>query len=283
MKKILVPTDFSDYADNAVKYALDIAKTMKATIHLCHAMAMPELSPMAGMVIWPVEDDEKIKENSDVLLQKYVDNISKKNDISMITYSSETGPVQQMVDNLSDKLHIDIVIMGMAGAGKLAHFVLGSNSLEVMKKSKVPVILVPKNAVFTDLQKIAFATDLAESDLNAIQKVAHLFHIFNTDILLTHVSDKKQDKHQTEIDDFINDVICKINYSRIYFRNIDQDDVDKGLSWITKNGHIAMLAMVHKKMHFLKRILKGSHTKNLANQIEIPLLILPENNSPINW
>ncbi len=282
MKKILVPTDFSDYADNAVKYAIEMAKTMKATIHLCHAMAMPEVSPMAGMVVWPVEDDDRIKENSDVFLQKYVDKISKNSNIP-ITHSSEAGPVQQMVENLSEKLHIDLIIMGMAGAGKLSHFILGSNSLEVMEKSKVPVILVPKNANFTGLQKIAFATDLAESDLNAIQKVAHLLHLFNTDILLTHVSDKKQDKHQTEIDDFINDVICKINYSRIYFRNVDQDDIDKGLSWITKNGHIAMLAMVHKRMHFLKRTLKGSHTKNLAHQIEIPLLILPEDDSQISW
>ena len=283
MKKILVPTDFSDYADNALKHAIAMAKTTKASIHLCYAIAIPEVSPMAGMVVWPVADYAQIKENADLLLQKYLAKISATHDILGITYSSEMGSVQQMVENLSTKLRVDLVVMGMAGAGKLAHFILGSNSWQVIATCKVAVMVVPKQAVFSGFKKIAFATDLADSDLNAIQQLAHLFYAFNTDILITYVNENKESKHQIEIDNFINEVICKINYSKIYFKKVAQNDIDKGLSWVTKNTHTAMLAMVHKHINLFKRIIKGSHTKNITSHIEIPLLVLPENKTQIGW
>lgn len=283
MKKILVPIDFSDYADNAVKYAIAMANTMPASLHLCHAINVPEINPMGGIVAYPLEDYRKIKEDSDISLQQYIEKLKVNN--LPITYSSELGTVQQIVEDLAKKLRADMVVMGMAGAGKLAHIIFGSNSLAMIERSSLPILLVPKNATFTGLQKVAFATDLTASDLNSIQKLAHLFYTFNTDILLTHVNvdENKKEQHQTKIDRFINDVICKVNYSKIYYRQVEEQDIDKGLSWLTKNAQIDMLAMVHRHLNAFKRIVKGSHTKNIANQIDIPLLVLPEDAKEIGW
>lgn len=285
MKTILVPTDFSVNAKNAMKYAIALAKTMKAKIHLCHAIVIPEVGPTAGFMVWPAEDYKVMKKESDDRLIKYIQKISKDEDLPMITYSSELGTVKQMVEDLSEKMKIDLIVMGMAGASNFEYFMLGSNSLSVIENSKPAVILVPKKATLLELKKIAFATDLVENEVNSIQKMANLFKNFNSDILLTHVKDVKKDEQKTQIkiDEFLNDVTCKVNYGKIYFKPIIANDIDKGLSWITKNTQVNMLAIVHRKLNFFNRIIAGSHTKKLAKHIKIPLLVLPEDTTKIAW
>eukprot|EP01136_Pigoraptor_vietnamica_P040565 Opistho-1_new@12618 len=290
MKKILVPIDFSDYSTNAVKYAIEMAKTMKASIHLCHAIAIPEVSPMAGMVVWPTEDYTAIKEETTTTLKNYVDELKANTTLNepflpIIEYSCAFGNVKKVIEDSSKELKIDLVIMGMAGAGKLSHLLLGSNSLAVIADNHIPVLLVPKTKLFTGIHKVAFATALIESDLNSIQQLASLLYHFNTDILLTHVSTEKEDvkDKNTKIDAFLNSVTCKLNYPKIYFRHVDAKDVDEGLSWITKNTQIDLLAIIHRRLNIFHRIMEGSRTKNLANHIEIPLIVLPENYDKIGW
>lgn len=288
MKKILVPVDFSDYADNAVKYAIEMAKTMKASIHLCHAVAIPELSPMAGMVVWPIEDYTAIIADANTNLKNYADKLNQtlsKPLLPIITHSCDFGDVKKLVEKLTKELKIDLVIMGMAGASKISHLLLGSNSLAVIENTLTPVLLVPKTKQFTGLHKVAFATALLETDLNSIQQLANLLYYFNTDILLTHVSIEKVDvkEKNPKIDAFLNSVTCKLNYAKIYFKDVDAKDIDEGLSWLTKNAQIDMLAMVHRRLGIFHRIMDGSRTKNLAGNIEIPLMVLPENHAKIGW
>jgi nucleotide-binding universal stress UspA family protein len=285
MKTILVPTDFSVNAKNAMKYAISLAKTMKAKIHLCHAIVIPEVGPTAGFMVWPAEDYKVMKKESDDRLTKYIQKISKDENLPMITYSSELGTVKQMVEDLAEKMKINLIVMGMAGASNFEYFMLGSNSLSVIENSKSAVVLVPKRAALLELKKIAFATDLVENEVNSIQKMANLFKNFNSDILLTHVKDVKIDEQKTQIkiDEFLNDVTCKVNYGKIYFKPIIAKDIDKGLSWITKNTQVNMLAIVHRKLNFFNRIIAGSHTKKLAKHIKIPLLVLPEDTTKIAW
>lgn len=290
MKKILVPIDYSPCADNAVRYAIQMAKRIDASVHLCHSIMVPELIPMAGLVVWPVEDYGHIKKDADEALKKYAEKIRKneglnKADQPIITYSSDMGSVKDTVATIAASEKIDLVVMGTAGAGNMERFFLGSNSRDVIEKPTIPVLLIPKEANFTAISKIAFATDLSESDLNSIQALARLFCLFDPEILLTHVSNEPSDFHDptTEANKFLNRVTCNINYTKIYYRHLTEADVDKGLKWIVTHGRIDMLAMIHRQTGFFSRLITGSRTQKMAKLATLPLLVLPENNQPIGW
>jgi len=290
MKKILVPIDYSTYSDNAVRYAIEIAKKINADIHLFHGLEIAELSPMAGVMMWPVENFDELQEDSDKDLSAYVDKL--KNDAILgtpffpnITFSSETGTVKKIIDKLINEHHTDLVVMGLAGAGKLDRFFMGSNSREVIEKTKIPALLVPKETIYQPLKKIAFATDLSESDLNSIYAVARLFCLFDPELLLVHVDNQPSDFHdpRTPANVFLNSVTCKLNYSKIYYRHVNSTGVEEGLKWLAENGQINMLAMIHRHTNFFSRILEGSYTHKLANNIQLPLLVMPEDKSSIGW
>jgi len=290
MKQILVPIDYSSYADNAVHYAIQIARTIKADLHLCHSMVIPDLNQAAGLTVWPLDTYNAIKEAADNRLSAYVEQLKEEDKdhnsyFPTLNFSNEIGSVKEMIHELVASKKINLVIMGMAGAGKLDRFFLGSNSRNIIEKPPVPTLLIPKDSSYLPISKIAFATDLTKSDLNAIQSITWLFSAYHPEILLSHVSPETSDFHDptTHANQFLNHVTCNINYSKIYYRHIQNDNVENGLQWLTNNAHIDILSMIHRPASIFSNIFNGSHTQKLARIVHLPLLVLPENNTAISW
>lgn len=290
MKKILVPVDYSAYSDHAVRYAIHLAKKINAEIHLFHGLETPELIPMAGTMMWPLENFEELKEESDQDLLKYIYKLKNDPTLKMpyfptITYSTEKGSVVKIIDQLTNSSHFDLIVMGLAGSSRFNQFFLGSNSRAVIEKIKHPVLLVPKETDFVPPRKIALATSLNESDLNSIQSVARIFCLYDPEILLVHVDMDSYDINDpsTPENRFLNSVKGKLNYGKIYYRHLNFPDVDEGLKWICEHGLINVLTIIHRHASPFARLLEGSHAKKLANILHTPLLVLPEDKTPIGW
>lgn len=293
MKTILVPTDFSQPAHNAARYALNLAKGLHANVELCHAMLVPAEAPLAAQVAWPLEDYLSVKKRTDEELKILAKSLTAEDNLPTadepqhpsISYKSEVGGVREIVRNVVDEHQVNLVVMGMSGAGNLTKFFLGSNSLDMINKTTFPILLVPYNAAFKGIKKIAFATDLSEEDIDIINSIAGLARQFDAEILITHVTNKKMDqlKHQKKIDAFLEEVTAKINYHKIYYRNIKDKEVNMGLTWLSQNAHIDMLVMVHRQRNFLNSLFNSSHTQRLARHIHIPLLVYPEGKQHIKY
>jgi nucleotide-binding universal stress UspA family protein len=284
MKTILVPTDFSQPAYNAARYALELAKILEANVKLCHAFKVPAEAPMAAQVAWPLENYSTIQSETEEELRFLAEQLSKEtvNEPStyqpLITYSSDIGSVAEVVRNLVNEEKLILVIMGTYGSGGLSHFLLGSSSRDMIQKACFPLLLIPQHVKFKRISKIGFATDLTSGDIEIVNSLTSVARMFNAEILISHVTNEKFDDkdHQNKIDSFLNDVTCKINYPKIYYRHIKHRSVDLGLDWISEHGQIDMLVMVHRQHHILNWIFQKGHTQKLATHIELPLLVFPE-------
>ena len=150
-----------------------------------------------------------------------------------------------------------------------------------MEDVQVPLLLVPENYHYKSLKRIAFATDWNESDIEVIHTLASLAKYYNAAILIIHVTNSEETEWLKSGDAsiFLNQITCKVNYPNIYYRQIKNDNVDKGLNWIMENGEIDMLAMVHRRHLLVERLLKGSHTKTVAKLNQVPLLVFPANST----
>jgi nucleotide-binding universal stress UspA family protein len=285
MKTILVPTDFSPAADNAARYALQLAKAIKANIKLCHAFKVPAETPMASQVVWPLEDFTTLKKDTTEGLKLLAEKLTKDDEAitspgsfhPLIEYASEVGAVTEVVHQLFLDEKSTLVVMGMSGAGGLSRFFLGSTSRDMIEEASFPVLLIPSEATFNGIHKIAFSTDLSTGDIGMIHSLSGLAYPLNAEILVAHVTSEQYDspEHMHKVDSFLNYVTNKINYPKIYYRHIRSIDVEHGLDWLTEHGQIDMLAMVHRKHNLLERIFEGSYTQRLAKHIELPLLVFP--------
>jgi nucleotide-binding universal stress UspA family protein len=287
MKTILVPTDFSPAAYNAARYAIHLAKKFNAGIDLCTAIKVPAESVMAAQVAWPLEDYDSLKKDAETEFEYLVEKLSQEeqaidNQSSFhptFRYYNDRGEVTDYVSDLVDEHKANIVVMGMSGAGSFSRFYLGSNSKEMIEKANFPLLLIPANVNFKEINKISFATDLSSQDIEILTSLAYFARPLNAEILITHVIQENNinSDGQRKIDDFLNNVTCKVNYPRIYYRSIQSSGINEGLNWLTENGHIDIMAMVHRQETFFTKLLKSSHTQQMARSIHVPLLVFPEN------
>ncbi|MEO7212668.1 universal stress protein [Mucilaginibacter sp.] len=276
MKMILVPTDFSPAANNAAKYAYGIAEIVKANIKLCNAIKIPAESLYAAQVAWPLEDMGSLKEESEAELT-YLANVLDKgrqgDDIfkPRIEHSIGIGNVTDYIRNLVLDDGLNMVVMGMSGANLFSKFVLGSNSRDLIDKADFPLLLIPKNYAFTPIKKIAFATDLTDSDIDTLHSLTNFGRYFNAEVLVSHVI-QTSGQDQKDIDAFLSDVTCKINYPNIYYRSLQNEGISSGLNQLAENGQIDMLVMIHRS----HGIFGSSYTQKLATHSRVPLLVLPD-------
>jgi nucleotide-binding universal stress UspA family protein len=290
MKTILVPVDFSKPAENAARYALHLAKTIQANITLCHALYIPLEVPTESIGSWSGYDPATLREESMQALEDLAAKLRNKEaeyalpgafkpEISCIT---EAGGAVDVVTRLGKKLKPSLIVMGMTGAGTLAKLFYGSISRSMIENTQQPLVLVPDGFLFSNIKKIAFAASLIDEDCEVIHALASFARFFHADLLAAHVSSSAESgqAHQLKVKSFLNDITCKIDYDRIYYRQVDKETVDQGLDWLSEHGMIDLLVMVHRQKGLFESIFL-SHTHARAKDLRLPLMVLPEGVHPV--
>lgn len=288
MKTILVLTDFSDHARHAAEYALELAKKIKVDLLICNTFLVPADISMTGFSMWPQEEygilsDESKRELN--LLKKHLQDQPDTNPGVLgfqpnIDINTVNGSISDMVKELKPGTDIQLVIAGTHDKEGLSDFLLRNNVNNMIDNIDFPLLLIPACTAFKPLKKIAFATDLVNisKDENALCQLVALAKPLNAEILVAHVYNEKNSKlkFEKQIKELLTAISNKANYANIYYRIVDEEVPEKGLNWLCENGQVDMLTMVHQKHGLFGNFFTGSHTQKMANSIEIPLLVLPD-------
>jgi universal stress protein A len=143
-KKILVPTDFSEYSDKALEQALDMAKHFNAKVYLFHAVDLDLHECMMDFCF----SQEMLKEMNENMLQGARENMQKQLDrlprSKEVEVSIDVGkglPYEAILKEEKDK-GIDLIVIGSLGRGGVVRYLMGSVSKNVVKGSHCPVLVV---------------------------------------------------------------------------------------------------------------------------------------------
>ncbi|RKR83590.1 nucleotide-binding universal stress UspA family protein [Mucilaginibacter gracilis] len=292
MKTIIVPTDFSPAADNAARYALQLAKFINADVKLFNAAKVPANSLMALQTAWPVEDYQTIKTDVDHELSIFAKRLmleqSHQNNVEThykpkVTYCIQIGSVTDVTTNLAANHDVSLVVMGLKSDNAISRFLAGSISNDVIDKANFPLLLIPPAAKFKKLNTIAFATNLDDQEIDVIHSIVSLARQFNAELLLVHIMDDggKQKDYRHKVSNFLTKVTNLVNYPHIYYRDVKSKDVDLGLTWLLDHRELEMLAMVHLKHDSFERLFNQSHTQHMARNADLPVLVFPAVNKSV--
>jgi nucleotide-binding universal stress UspA family protein len=143
-QRILVPTDFSEGADDALAYALTLADQVGATVHLVHVFEDPDAVALYSHAYVPMPADMR----SDILT-----NIHRELSVRAATGPREVtsevligSPAKTIVDTASHN-HFDLIVMGTHGRHGVARLLLGSVADRVIRTATCPVLVVPHRRV----------------------------------------------------------------------------------------------------------------------------------------
>ncbi len=141
IKRILFPTDFSEGALNALPYAIDLAKSYGAKLHLLHVVY--DIATASGLHVPHVSVDEMYKE-LDASAQKELEKFgaTAKKDIKDVEYTVIRGIPYEEILKFAKEKNIDLIIIGTHGRKGFDRVLFGSTAERVVRNASCPVLTV---------------------------------------------------------------------------------------------------------------------------------------------
>lgn len=266
MKKILFPTDCSRAAENALHYALPLAREFNAKIDVLHVYQVPlgldgDLPPEVNL--------DRI-EAGHKLAQSEMDSFIRSCDrdyLGKIRVVNSTAVAREIV-KVAEEEKYELIIMGMKGKHALLEKIMGSVTTHTMKHAPCPVLAIPASASYQPLARIAYATDLGPSDQHAVEQLMAFAGVLGAQLHFVHVEttpDIGDMEDRVEIDNY--------PFDYVDFTILNQPTVWKGLDTYTKQKGIDLLALFAPQRGLWDRLFHVSVTKHMAFNSELPLLV----------
>lgn len=274
-KNILIPTDFSDNAKNAICYALSYFAARSVHFYLLHV----------NTVSSPVNYG-----NTDVLTQNPPSsNIKRKlqNDIRFCKKTScnkthkflpliREGSLIQNIRNVVSEHDIDYIMMGTKGSAKYNDHQIGSTSYEVITKVKCPTIIIPELARHKNFRHIGLPTDFNNlgknrtfdilNDTLALKNAdLHILQLFTEGYRLSPI----QEEHKNLLMEFLS----QINFVFYYLPN---KNIDREIERRINELGIDLITIVGKNLNLVQRLLARPKKKNISYHLKVPFLVLHE-------
>jgi len=272
MKTILVPTDFSKNALNAVKYAFAFAQKTESTICLFHSFDSPtgELNiPFTNTHIGKMEG----RQSAEQQMNKLATSLSKIFPEIKPQCIVESGLATDTIIHYIKKHKISIVILGTTGEGAIERSLFGSTTSGIINDAACTVIAVPPKAKFKGIYKVTVATDLEKHSLKAFSDSVVFAKQLNAEIEFVYIEDLNIFDATGILQKLVNEIKKNIGYDKVSFHVKVNSSIIEGLEEFVKKEKPDLLSMITHSRKFPETIWKRSITNIMSNHTSIPLVV----------
>ncbi len=276
MKKILVPTDFSDHAEYALKVAAQIAKKNNGEIYLLHMLELPSVGDGIG-------ESNAVGASSDVPeLMFFMEKTRERfQEIVNRPYLAGVNVVEAIqferafdgIITHSKKHGIDLIVMGSHGASGFREMFIGSNTEKVVRTSDVPVLVIKKEEDEFNPKNFVFASDFSDEIAKPFGKVVDFANAFGANLHLVLINTPNDFKPTHTAQKIINDFAAKFNISNGHTTNVYNDiNVEKGILHFANSINADLIGMSTHGRKGLAHFFNGSISEDLVNHAVRPVV-----------
>lgn len=274
MKTILVPTDFSDKATDALNFALEFNERIQGKIIVMHVLDFPSssFSSVGEMDLSGAES---------LFHAEFIKGVHKKLGEIKESLHGKGQPIETKIKygnpyvSISKEIaeeDVDYIILGSDGASGLKEVFVGSVAEKVIRNAECPVITVKGQAKLTNMKSLVFASDLSEEHDIIAQKAKAIQELLDLNMHLLKVKTPhnflSENDAQKQLDEF-----AKRNYLERYTKNTTEADyADEGIVEFAEEVGAGMILMGTHGKTGLAHIFGGSRAEDVANESTIPVM-----------
>lgn len=270
MKRILVPTDFSEHAEFALKVAAKIAKENDGEIFLVHMLELPSqmADAVSGGAIIPeiVLFMSKAHERLDDLKEMdYMEGIN-------VSSAVKFGQAFDGILKSSKKNEIDMVVMGSHGASGFQEMFMGSNTEKVVRMSEAPVFIIKNDNPDFKTEKFVFACDFSKEIKKPFKKVAKFAKMFKSRLDLVLVNTPNNFKTTIAAEKIMHDFLKEFeieNYSLHVYNDVD---IETGVRNYSRSIEADIIGICTHGRTSLYHFFNGSKSEGLVNHTSKPVI-----------
>lgn len=275
MKTILIPTDFSEQANNALEVAYAIAKKASAAIKLLHIIEAPGTGSFNTMGevytgdpmnnIYIIEMMKRVKERFEGITKD-----PRYNSVP-ITYDVSIGSPFTSIANGIAEFNIDLVVMGSKGSSGLEETLIGSNTEKVVRRANCPVLTVKDKVDISQTKDIVFASDFKSKGDNIIKALKEFQALFNARIHLVKVNTPNNFSSDRELRTRMTDFAFQHGLKDATINIYNHDEEEDGIIYFAEDIKADMIALGTHGRSGLMHLLSGSIAEDVVNHSKRPV------------
>ena len=279
MKKILVPSDFSSCAKNALDFAVKSAGYIPLEIHVLHVFESGQdiYTDYMGLnkefrLSQLTEAEEK--------LEQLKTHIEETSGITVHTHLSIL-PITESILEVTTELGIDLIIMGTLGASGLKEKFLGSRTAHLIGKTHVPVLVIPSLYIWEKPEKFLLATNQFENEPVILDFLFEIVDLYMAQMQVMVFTEEEGEnafsilEHTRKTPRYESLLKKQYHQDTLTATQIFGNRFEESLQEYIRENHINILAMVTYPRSFWNRIFHPSLTKRMSYHTQIPLLAIP--------
>lgn len=278
MKHIMLLTDFSNNAWNAIVYASQIFKDQKCTFTILNSFDSSVPHSTAGIVSARMNEAvyDSLKKQSEDGLEATLFRLTQEPNNTLHTYETLSihGTLLDVVLGLIAEHSPNYVVVGAKGETGLREVAMGSSVASLIAKVLCPLLVIPENAVYNGVSEIAFSTDYeinySEKGLKPFLELCRAIEAEISVFYVNENGDSLDVQRQTKQ----NQLMQLLGDRNPKFFMLTDVSVTIGARLFVESRTINMLCLIAKKHNFMTRFFGTSQTKSITKQTQIPLLIL---------
>lgn len=267
MKNILVPTDFSACATNALEAAVELSKRFGAAVHLLHCLSPGKQKKHPTQA--DLDEADQAYQNAMVLLE----NIKAKYGSTTFSIKIDKQKLPDSIAAYTTQHGIDLVVMGSHGASGQNEFFIGSNTQKVVRKAHLPVLVLKDPLKDFNFSKVVFATSLNQDEKESFAKFKDFVKHFIPEIHLVYINNDpffglpyihiKEILEEWKV--LAQPFECQTHYFSAY-------TIEQGIRALSRELGASLVGISNHHRHPMKRLFAGSNVEALVNHSDLPVL-----------
>lgn len=281
MTSILLPTDFSDNSWNAIKYAIQLYKDEECVFHLYNAYT-PVVYNVEYLLVAPAQFGlgDAVRHTSQESLKNMVSRISKEFGVTKNHKFETVARFDSLISGIKEVIeerHIDLVVMGTKGATGAKEILFGSNTVQVFKNIKCPILAIPSEYDYEAPREVLFPTDLEVNyQITKISLIKKLADWHQSRVHVLHVSSGSelsatQKTNQLQLENFFKE-------TTVVFHNVANKHIPDAIAEFQVKHKINFLVMINNKHSIFENLFFKNTINQIGFHLEIPFLVIPSGN-----
>lgn len=276
MHTILVPFDFSEEAENAFRFAQQIATKTQGKLKLVHIVETPTTQSFSTMgemnldsaqlnQVYMIELVEKRKNQL-----KEIEEQHQNKPYKFKTRLAFGNPYAGISTEIAD-IKADLVVMGSKGSSGLEELLIGSNTEKVVRHAKCPVITVKQPVDVDEIKKIIFASDFSEVNSRVIQHIKSLQEVLGAELSLVKINTPSFFETSKDSKQKIGEFVAQHGLSNTQAVVYNSTSEEEGIIEYAEEIQADMIAMAtHGRTGFM-HLLSGSIAEDVVNHARRPV------------
>ncbi|WP_420457878.1 universal stress protein [Neolewinella sp.] len=270
MKKIMVATDYSESASNAVQYGVSLANHFGSELSLVSAVEEPYSAAAGALVDIKDHIREEAMETMGRVKEEVTPQLRNGATVDTHTVDGDPGPT---ITRVAKAKNYDLIVMGTKGSTAARELFTGSVANSVIKNSKLPVLAVPDEVVFHDFRRVLLSVDERKlAGVHVIQPLLDLVRAYDAELIIYHGDSDGDGKGY---DPQLPTYLAGVNH-RFEVRSGAKDDVSGGIQQAVRSHDADLLAMIYHDHGFFGRLFNESTVSRVVFDSAVALLVLQD-------